>query len=278
MSTNLNKIYDVDTMSDVLDELPFWSAPFGLKLLECIEYKSGIKALDIGFGTGFPLTEIAMRLGRKSQIYGIDPWKTAHVRTRKKLEFYRITNVQLIEGMAENIPLEDNALDLITSNNGINNVTDIRRVISECARTIKPQGQFVFSMNTHMSMFEFYSQLEDVLKAKGLKKEVELMHQHIAQKRPSISYISELLLNEGFTIKKLEHCQFNYYFADAEALFNHYFIQMAFMDAWLSFLPKEQAQEIFQDIKIRMDKNAAYTGGISLSIPFVVFNTISKRI
>ena len=57
-----------------LDELSLWSAPFGLKLLDSVLYKKNMNVLDIGFGTGFPLTELAMRLGKTSRIYGVDPW------------------------------------------------------------------------------------------------------------------------------------------------------------------------------------------------------------
>ncbi len=39
----------------VFDELPFWSAPFGIRLFEQIHLKKNIRALDIGFGAGFPL-------------------------------------------------------------------------------------------------------------------------------------------------------------------------------------------------------------------------------
>ena len=55
------------------DEFPFWSAPFGIKLLDMINYRRGITALDIGFGTGFPLVELAMRLGPTCTVRGIDP-------------------------------------------------------------------------------------------------------------------------------------------------------------------------------------------------------------
>ena len=55
------------------DEFPFWSAPFGTKLLDMINYRRGITALDIGFGTGFPLVELAMRLGPTCTVRGIDP-------------------------------------------------------------------------------------------------------------------------------------------------------------------------------------------------------------
>jgi 16S rRNA G527 N7-methylase RsmG len=51
---------------EVIDELPIWSVPFGLKLLDVVDYKPTISAIDIGFGTGFPLIELAMRFGNTS--------------------------------------------------------------------------------------------------------------------------------------------------------------------------------------------------------------------
>ena len=91
--------FDSTKIVKVFDELPLWSAPFGLKLLEFINYKSVISALDIGFGAGFPLIEVAMRLGEDSTVYGIDPWKEAITLTNKKLEHYNIKNIRIIEGV-----------------------------------------------------------------------------------------------------------------------------------------------------------------------------------
>jgi hypothetical protein len=65
----------------IIDDLPFWSAPFGIKLLDIVRYKKNIRSLDIGFGLGFPLMELAMRLGPSSKVYGIDPWKAGTERT-----------------------------------------------------------------------------------------------------------------------------------------------------------------------------------------------------
>lgn len=77
--------FDSSKLINVFDELPLWSAPFGLKLLDYIYYKPDISVLDIGFVTGFPLTEIAMRLGDSCIIYGIDPWENAIQKQKKKL-------------------------------------------------------------------------------------------------------------------------------------------------------------------------------------------------
>lgn len=276
MKKYLNNDFDVAKYIDVADESPIWSAPFGLKLLDYINYKTNISAIDIGFGTGFPLTEIALRLGEGSIVYGIDPWKEAIKRVNKKIDYYGLTNVRIIEGFAESIPLDNDSVDLITSNNGINNVSDIDKVLSECSRIIKQGGQFIQTMNTDLSMLEFYGELGQVLLDLKMEKEIELMHEHISHKRPPIKKMITMIQKHGFAIKDLEHDQFNYRFANGTAMFNHYFIRLAFMDSWIKLLPNDKVEEIYNIIEMRLNEQSQVLGGIKLSIPFVMINAIKK--
>jgi arsenite methyltransferase len=262
---------------DLFDELPFWSAPFGLKLLDYINYKPNITALDIGFGTGFPLIELAMRLGESSTVYGIDPWPEAHSTVNKKIEFYGIMNTRLIEGMAESIPLGDSSVDLIVSNNGINNVSNIDKVFSECSRIIKKDGQFVMTMNLDKSLIEFYDQLELVLSEMHLDREIELMHRHICEKRRPLSEITDLLTKHGFIIRSLEQDQFCYRFTNGTAMFHHYFMRMAFMESWIKFLPEDKLEVIFDAVETRLNEEAGRSGGLKLSVPFAVISAEKRR-
>jgi ubiquinone/menaquinone biosynthesis C-methylase UbiE len=276
MKKYLSNDFDLNEYVDVSDECSVWSAPFGLKLLDYIDYKQNISAIDIGFGTGFPLTEIALRLGENSTVYGIDPWSNAIERARKKIEYYRITNIKIFEGVAESIPLKDNSVDLIVSNNGINNVNDIDQVILECSRIIKSGGQFIQTMNLDKSMFEFYGQLEKVLKDLGLYTEIELMKQHIYEKRRPLDEMISMIQKHGFTIRDLEHDQFNYGFSNGTALLNHYFIRLAFMDSWIKILPENKLEQIFDTIEMRLNEQAKMLGSIKLTIPFVLINAIKR--
>ncbi|TAL34748.1 MAG: hypothetical protein EPN93_11480 [Spirochaetes bacterium] len=54
---------DEPCLVSALDEMSLWSAPFGMALLDEIPYRAGMSVLDLGSGTGFPLIEIAERLG-----------------------------------------------------------------------------------------------------------------------------------------------------------------------------------------------------------------------
>lgn len=263
-----------DRLIDFFDELPLWSAPFGLKLLDFIDYKPGLSVLDIGFGSGFPLTEIAMRLGESSLVYGIDPWKEAVAKVREKIEFYSIRNIVVIEGVAEDIPLDDQSIDLITSNNGLNNVQDIDKVLSECSRLLRQGGQFVQTMNTAGSMIEFYTVFERVLSELDMHHEIDLMHQHIEVKRPPVEKLLNNIRSHGFTLKDLEYDQFNYTFVNGTALLNHYFIRLAFMDSWIALLPKDKVKEIFERIETYLNEQSQLLGSLKLSIPYVLINMI----
>lgn len=269
--------FSLASYAPVADECCIWSATFGLKLLEYINYKSRITALDIGTGTGFPLTEIALRLGEGSLVYGIDPWEEALKRAREKITYYRINNIRLITGFAESIPLEDSSVDLITSNNGINNVSDVTEVLSECSRIIRPGGQFVQTFNLDRTMFEFYDELGKVLAESGMNEEIEKMHLHIREKRRPVDEMTGLLRKNGFIIRDVEQDQFDYRFSNGTAMLNHYFIRLAFMDSWVKLLPRHRVEEIFEEVEARLNELSSINGGLKLSVPFVLINCIKKQ-
>lgn len=276
MKKYLSDDFNLGDYVEVADECSVWSAPFGLKLLEYIDYRKGLTALDIGFGTGFPLTEIALRLGESSTIYGIDPWKEAIEKALKKIEYYRLGNVRLIEGFAESIPLSNSSVDLIVSNNGLNNVSDMDCVIAECARIMKNKGQLVMTMNLDKSMPEFYDQLERVLAEMDLKNEIGSMKSHIREKRRPVNEVIASLEQNDFEIKDVVTDKFCYRFADGTAMLNHYFIRLAFMHSWLKIIPPTLTEKIFEIIETRLNSKAEDEGGMKLSIPFVLINARKK--
>ena len=59
------------------DELPLWSSPFGILLLNNISFKKNSIIVDIGCGNGFPLIELAQRFGGSCKVFGIDQWEKA---------------------------------------------------------------------------------------------------------------------------------------------------------------------------------------------------------
>ena len=56
---------------DLYDELPLWSAPFGLWILDRTPIGPGLTIADIGAGTGFLSIELAERCGVGSTVIAV---------------------------------------------------------------------------------------------------------------------------------------------------------------------------------------------------------------
>lgn len=274
MKNYLNNHFDMIEYVKYFDEVPLWSAPFGLKLLDMVDYKKNLEVLDIGFGAGFPLIELAARLGESSTVYGVDSWHDVLEVAKKKIEYFKLRNVKLLEANIENLPFQNDSIDLITSNNAINNVENIDKALEQCFRILKLGGQFIQSMNLSQTMFEFYDILKIVLKEQDL--DTSLVDQHITKQRPSVDTIIEKMIELGFYIKKIEYDQFDYKFADGTAFFNHYFMQIAFMNSWLRIIPKDKHEIVFDRVESLFNEQAAIRGFIRLSIPFVLIEVTKK--
>jgi ubiquinone/menaquinone biosynthesis C-methylase UbiE len=256
----------------VIDELPFWSAYFGMTLLETIKLKKGITALDVGCGLGFPLIEVAQRLGASSKVIGIDPWKEVIERCEQKIKKYDIKNAEAIEGVAEDLPFENNYFDLIISNNGINNVKDMKKSLSECRRVSKPGAQFVFTMNLEETMIEFYNVFEEVLKLKGLHNEIQKMKDQIYTKRKPVDEVKTLLVNSGFKITGIHSDSFSMNFLDGTTMFNHSLIKYWFLGGWKDILNEDDLEEVFDQTENKLNEKALKEGELQLTIPFVTID------
>ena len=254
------------------DELPLWSAPFGLALLEGVTMRTGIDVLDIGCGTGFPLIEIAQRFGASCQVHGIDPWTSALERVRTKLRQYDVGNVELHEGVAEHLPFPDGAFDLIVSNNGLNNVSDQARAVSECFRVSRPGAQMVLTMNLPESMEEFYAVFADILSETGRRSDIAKMREHIASKRLPLAATEVLLHESGFLVSNVAEDRFTMRFSNGTALFQHYFMRLAFFNSWEEVLEGRDVQEFFHSLEHRLNDIAARQGELTLTVPFACFD------
>ena len=264
-------------ISLLYDELPLWSAPFGMLLLDTIRYRKKIRVLDIGCGYGFPMFELADRLGKGSEVHGLDPSEDAVEILKEKIRLRAVTNAFAVKAAGENMPFGNGVFDLIISNNGLNNVSDQGRVLAECYRVCKPGGQMVLTMNLPHTMVEFYDDLRSVLSGMELFEYIPAMDEHIFEKRKPIDYLQELITGHGFRITSVQPDGFKYRFASAQAFYNHFLVKNFFMPSWKSFLPPDQSEEILAEAAKILDHEAEAKGYIDISIPFVCIDCEKRK-
>jgi arsenite methyltransferase len=254
------------------DDLPLWSAPFGLTLLDTIRMKTNVNVLDIGSGSGFPMLELAARMGRTCMVYGLDPSADSIGMITAKKEAKGIERAKIIQGVAEDIPFPDEYFGLIVSNNGLNNVLDQVKALSECYRVADKEAQMVLTMNLPHTMIEFYEVFEQTLREMGLIEEISGMQAHIHDKRKPVDYLKNLILSAGFEIRSIQADGFKLKYSDGSAFLSHYFIREAFMKNWKEIIKEDIAVQFFENLEQNLNQVASEKGELVMSIPFVCFD------
>jgi ubiquinone/menaquinone biosynthesis C-methylase UbiE len=241
------------------DELPLWSAMFGLLLLEEVPLANITSALDVGCGTGFPLIELAERLGARARVHGIDPWSGALKRAAEKIAIRGTPNVTLHEGSASAMPFADATFDLIVSNLGVNNFDDRRGAIRECRRVARQGATIAITTNLQGHMGEFYALFENILGED--ESALRRLRDHI-EHRATVANVRELLEEGGFSVTRVVERVGFMRFADGTALLNHYFIKLGFLDGWKKVV-RGNEREVFARLLAELNK----LGGLRLTIP-----------
>lgn len=255
---------------ELYDELPLWSAPFGLLLLDRVPMRPGLTILDVGAGTGFLSIELAERCGPSSNVIAVDPWKAGMDRLRRKINQRGLENIVLLEQDAATIELADASVDVIVSNLGINNFDDPALVLQMCQRVARPGATLLLATNLVGHMAEFYESFSVVLIELGQQDRLAVLDSHI-QHRATVDSVSSLLRDASFKVADIATGSFRMRFADGSSLLRHHFIRLGFIPGWKSVLRPDAIQATFDALERRLNAVAKERGELALTIPMGLF-------
>lgn len=119
--------------------------------LKQLSINEGEIALEVGFGTGYCLKQMAESVGKAGKVYGIDISSGMLEVTKKRLEKTGLLDrVELICGDAMKMPYEDNKFDAVFMSFTLElfDTPEIPKVLDEIKRVLKLKGRLgVVSMS-----------------------------------------------------------------------------------------------------------------------------------
>jgi len=134
--------------ADLLDPLPRAAVasfagvncPFLTKTI-----RKGDVVLDIGSGSGTDALIASRMVGSSGEVIGLDMTRAMRERLQQNAAEMGADNVRVVDGNAEEIPLPDESVDVVTSNGVLNLVPDKEKAAREIYRVLRPGGRVQIS-------------------------------------------------------------------------------------------------------------------------------------
>jgi len=105
------------------------------------DLRPGERVVDVGCGAGFDTLIAARQVGPSGQVIAIDMTAEMRTKTEAGARELGLMQVQVREGFAEALPVDDGSADVVISNGVVNLCPDKRAVFAEMLRVLTPGGR-----------------------------------------------------------------------------------------------------------------------------------------
>ena len=106
------------------------------------DLRPGETVLDIGCGAGFDSLTAARQVGPTGSVVAVDMTPAMLKKAAAGAREMGLSNVDFRQGLAEELPADNESVDVVISNGVINLCPDKVAVMSEVHRVLKPGGRF----------------------------------------------------------------------------------------------------------------------------------------
>src|SRR3989344_1944248 len=122
----------------------FFEKKLRKRSLDLLEVNKGDLVLEIGFGTGYNLIELAKLVGDNGKVYGIDLTPEMIEISERRLNKNNLgKRVKLVRGSALKLPFSKNSFNIVYISNVLELFSDkdIKKVLKEIKRVLKINGK-----------------------------------------------------------------------------------------------------------------------------------------
>jgi arsenite methyltransferase len=110
-----------------------------VRTIEALALRAGERVLDAGCGPGLLAEQMAIAVGSKGQVTGVDFSQDMLELANKRCS--ELENVQLQQGSVEALEFEDESFDVVTCTQTLLYVENVDLAIDEIQRVLKPGGR-----------------------------------------------------------------------------------------------------------------------------------------
>ena len=125
-----------------------------------IEFRPGMRILDVGCGGGMTIAEM-LKLSEGSVIDGIDYSPTSVEQSKEQNKEYLGSRVNIYESDVTKLPFENDTFDLATAVETVYFWPDLQAGLKEIRRVLKPGGQIaIFNEGSDQSILEVWPKID----------------------------------------------------------------------------------------------------------------------
>lgn len=187
---------EFDEKTKALLEIAYTGADFVKRRrlnFDAIRPTPGDTILDLGCGNGFLSQELGNAVGSEGRVIGLDP--SADMLQSAKERCAGASQVELLEGFADDIPLPDNSVDAVVSIQVFEYIPDLAAAVNEVARVLKPGGRVAIG-DMHFDTWSWHSDKPDRMSAMMASWDHHLAHRDVPAQLPALFTKAGLIVEE----------------------------------------------------------------------------------
>lgn len=235
--------------------VPGWRELFDQILDAEVKLPAEGKFLDAGCGTGGYALDLAVRMGDKAEVIGIEDDYERLAIAQGKASVAKLENLRFAQGALESLGVEDDDFDFVVADLSLLPPAELPErledILQELKRVAKYGAQVVLKLATRGSFDAFYSLYWEALYELDLL-EYSAQLEDLINERLTVEQIETAVRDAGFRHIESLTDNLHFEFENAEAFFSAPLIEYGFLGHWLGLLASEREEQQVREALMRI--------------------------